>query len=117
LDQFPRNLYRGSGHAFATDGLARVIADRAVSGDLDQSVESSLRFLFYMPFEHSENAADQSRSVKLFETLGDANYLRFANLHADIITRFGRFPHRNAMLGRRSTSEEAEFLAEGGFAG
>lgn len=117
LDQFPRNLYRGSAHAFATDGLARAVADRAVARGFDQDEEGALRCFFYLPFEHSEDPADQARSMKLFEALGDEEYLRYAKLHEDIIERFGRFPHRNAMLGRASTPEEERFLAEGGFAG
>ena len=117
LDQFPRNIYRGSGHSFATDGLARAIAASAVNRGFDQGVEKALRLFVYMPFEHSEHAADQSKSLKLFEALGDVEYLRFAKLHADIIERFGRFPHRNAMLGRMSTVDEKKFLDEGGFAG
>ncbi len=117
LDQFPRNLYRGSGHAFATDGLARSIAATAVDAGFDQRVDSALRDFFYLPFEHSEDPEDQALSVRLFEAAGDADALQWAIDHRDIITRFGRFPHRNAALGRATTPEEARFLAEGGFAG
>lgn len=117
LDQFPRNLYRGSAHAFATDALARRFADQAVVRGFDQDFPPDLRAFFYLPFEHSEAAADQARSLALFEALGDENYFKFAKLHADIITRFGRFPHRNACLGRETSAAESAFLAEGGFSG
>lgn len=117
LDQIPRNIYRNSAHAFATDGLARAVATRAIAANFDTATDETLRFFFYMPFEHAEEIDAQNRSVFLFETLGNADYLKFAQLHRDIIARFGRFPHRNATLGRVSTPEEAAFLAEGGFAG
>ena len=76
-----------------------------------------MRFFFYMPFEHSEAQEDQLRALELFTALGDANYLKYAHLHADLIARFGRFPHRNAALGRESTQEEIDYLADGGFSG
>jgi uncharacterized protein (DUF924 family) len=117
LDQFPRNLYRGSAHAFATDSLALSIAKSAVAAGHDQAMAIPLRLFFYMPFEHSEAATDQDRSVALITATGEADYTRYAALHRDIIVRFGRFPHRNAVLGRRSTTEELAFLAEGGFKG
>ena len=121
LDQVPRNIYRGSAHAFATDGLARSVATRAVDAGLDQAAPADLRVFFYLPFEHAEDAAAQQRSVALFEAhaarTGDASYLRYAQTHADIIARFGRFPHRNRVLGRATTAREAAFLAEGGFKG
>ncbi|MBI1252690.1 MAG: DUF924 family protein [Alphaproteobacteria bacterium] len=117
LDQFPRNLYRGSAHAFATDGLALRIARDAVASLQDAATDMPLRLFFYLPFEHSEHAADQAEAVRLIAATGDADYLRFAQLHADIIARFGRFPHRNAALGRTTTPEEQDFLASGGFAG
>ncbi|MBU1361234.1 MAG: DUF924 family protein [Gammaproteobacteria bacterium] len=116
LDQFPRNSFRGSAQMFAADGLARAIASAAVDAGLDQQVEPALRPFFYLPFMHSESLADQERSVALNAAL-DENTQRFAVLHRDIVARFGRFPHRNAMLGRSSTPEELKFLAEGGFAG
>jgi uncharacterized protein (DUF924 family) len=119
LDQVPRNIYRGSAHAFATDGLARAAAARAIDADFDQAAPADLQVFFYLPFEHAEDAAAQRRSVALFEAhaacTGDASYLRYARIHADIIARFGRFPHRNSLLGRTTTAEEAAFLAEGGF--
>jgi uncharacterized protein (DUF924 family) len=117
LDQLPRNIFRGSPHAFATDGLAQAVASRAIERGFDTTIDSTLRFFFYMPFEHAEDLAQQERCVMLFTSLGDANYLRFAILHRDIIAKFGRFPHRNAILGRKSTAAELAFLAEGGFAG
>lgn len=117
LDQIPRNIFRKSSHAFATDGLAQAIASRALERGFDAATDSVLRFFFYMPFEHAEDAAAQEKSVTLFTQLGDPEYLKFAVLHRDIIARFGRFPHRNASLGRRSTPEEVAFLSDGGFAG
>jgi uncharacterized protein (DUF924 family) len=121
LDQFPRNLYRGSAHAFATDPLARSIAGAALDRRFDSEVEPLLRPFFYLPFTHSEAIADQDRSVALFEAhdveTGDVDSLKYAVIHRDIIRRFGRFPHRNAALGRTTTSEEQAFLDDGGFAG
>lgn len=117
LDQIPRNIFRGSPHAFATDGLAQIIAARAIERQFDAATDSGLRWIFYMPFEHAENLELQERGVALFTELGDAEYLKFAILHRDIIAMFARFPHRNAILGRRSSVEELQFLAEGGFAG
>lgn len=117
LDQLPRNIFRGSPHAFATDGLAQAVASRAMEKQFDAATDSALRFFFYMPFEHAEDLALQQRCMTLFTNLGDANYLKHAKVHHDIIAKFGRFPHRNAILGRKSTAEELAFLAEGGFAG
>jgi uncharacterized protein (DUF924 family) len=121
LDQFPRNLYRNSGHAFATDGKARVLARQAVALGHDLAHEPALRPFFYLPFEHSEDLADQDECIRLcarlHEQAGDADTLKWAHLHRDIIVRFGRFPHRNAALGRTTTAEEQAFLDEGGFAG
>lgn len=121
LDQFPRNLYRNSGHAFATDPLARSIAERALGAGHDQRLEPLLRPFLYLPFTHSEAMADQDRSVALYEAhdaaTGDIDSLKWAVIHREIIRRFGRFPHRNAALGRATTAEEQGFLDEGGFAG
>jgi uncharacterized protein (DUF924 family) len=117
LDQIPRNIFRGSPHAFATDGLAQAVALRAIEKRFDAATETDLRSFFYMPLEHAEELSLQERSVTLFTNLGDADYLKYAVLHRDIIARFGRFPHRNAILGRKSTPEELEFLADGGFKG
>ena len=116
LDQIPRNVFRRSGHAYATDGLARHYATRALTLGFDAQVDVALRTFFYLPFEHSEDLADQERALQLFARLpGDGE--RWARMHHDIIRRFGRFPHRNAALGRESTREERRFLAEGGFSG
>ena len=117
LDQIPRNLYRDSPHAFATDHLALGVAQRAIKNGFDAATEAQLRLFFYLPFEHAEDLAAQDECVRLTEALGDPEYLRFARLHRDIIVRFGRFPHRNPILGRASTADELASLAEGGFAG
>lgn len=120
-DQFPRNLFRHSAHAFATDEMARNIADRAILRGFDQASEAELRVFFYLPFEHHEDASSQARAVALCERLaaetGAKNWLHYALLHQGLIARFGRFPHRNLVLGRLSTPEEIAYLAEGGFAG
>ena len=117
LDQFPRNCFRGTAHSYATDGLARHYAMRAIEEGLDLQLVPKLRAFIYLPFEHSEDPLDQDRSVAMFDVLGDKEYLQYAELHRDIIRRFGRFPHRNAVLGRIPTPEELDYLAEGGFAG
>ena len=117
LDQFPRNLFRGSPHAFSTDGLALAAARVAIGRGFDQATDMPLRAFFYLPFEHSEAAADQARSVELMSAAGDEDYTRSARMHADLIARFGRFPHRNAVLGRESTAEEIAYLAGKGFKG
>lgn len=114
LDQIPRNIFRGSGHAFATDGLAREVANRAIEAGFDTQVDDTLRFFLYMPFEHGEDMADQDRSVALFEGLGDEKLMKYATAHRDVIDRFGRFPHRNAALGRTNTPEEQAWLDAGG---
>lgn len=114
LDQIPRNIFRDSGHAFATDGLARHFARVALDAGHDAAFEPALRAFFYLPLEHSESLADQDRSVALFEALGDANYRNYAIAHRDVIARFGRFPHRNAALGRETTPEEQAWLDAGG---
>jgi uncharacterized protein (DUF924 family) len=117
LDQFPRNMFRSDARAYATDVLARNITERVLARGFDQRVAVAERLFFYLPFEHSETLADQERACALVRALGDADLLRWADLHADIIRRFGRFPHRNAVLGRTSTPAEQAFLDEGGFAG
>ena len=114
LDQIPRNIFRGSGHAFATDGLARHFARLALDAGHDAAFEPALRAFFYLPLEHSEDMADQDRSVALFAALGDANYRDYAIAHRDVIVRFGRFPHRNAALGRDTTPDEQSWLDAGG---
>lgn len=117
LDQFPRNMFRASARAFAADALARSVAERAIARGFDQDTKPAERNFFYLPFEHSENLADQERCVALARATGDADTLKWAELHADIIRRFGRFPHRNALLGRATTAAEQEFLDGGGFSG
>lgn len=114
LDQIPRNVFRDSGHAFATDPLALHYANRAIDAGHDAKIDAGMRFFFYLPFEHSEAIADQDRAVELFTSLGNANLLGYANAHRDVIARFGRFPHRNAALGRGNTTEEQAWLAAGG---
>ena len=116
LDQYPRNAFRGTAHMFATDPLARLYARKMVDAGLDQQVEPQLRAFCYLPFEHSEDPQDQQRSLALNQQL-DASTYHWAKEHADIIERFGRFPHRNGVLGRASTDEELAFLKAGGFAG
>src|SRR4029078_12722593 len=117
LDQFPRNMFRGDARAFATDPLARAITAGAIVRGFDSQVPKELQKFFYLPFEHSENLADQERCIALNKASGDAENLKWAEIHADIIRRFERFPHRNAMLGRSTTPEEQAFLDSGGFAG
>ena len=117
LDQFPRNMFRGTPRAFATDRDALSITAAALLKGFDAQVDPALRSFFYLPFEHSEDMADQERGIALYTAAGDEDGLKWAKLHADIIRRFGRFPHRNKVLGRATTSEEQKFLDEGGFAG
>ena len=117
LDQFPRNMFRGDARAFATDPLALAVAAGAIVRGFDSQVPADLRGFFYLPFEHSENLADQERGVAFYKAVGDSDGLKWAEIHADIIRRFGRFPHRNAVLGRTTTPEEQKFLDGGGFAG
>lgn len=114
LDQIPRNVFRGTAHAFATDSLARHYAERTVEAGLDAQVDRALRVFVYLPFEHSEDLADQERAVALIHTLDHDLYLRYAEAHRDVIARFGRFPHRNVVLGRVSTEEERAWLDAGG---
>lgn len=117
LDQFPRNMFRGDARAFATDPLARAITAGAIIRGFDGQAPKELRSFFYLPFEHSEDLADQERCIALNKATGDADGLKWAEIHANIIRRFGRFPHRNAALGRTTTPEEQAFLDGGGFAG
>ena len=117
LDQLPRNAWRGSGHMYATDGKALAMARAAIDAGLDRRIEDeALRAFLYLPFMHSEFLPDQERSVRLNQH-APQDSLRFAQHHREIVLRFGRFPHRNAALGRRSTAEELRFLDEGGFKG
>jgi uncharacterized protein (DUF924 family) len=117
LDQFPRNIFRGTARAFATDPRARAVAGRAIARGFDRAFAMPERNFFYLPFEHSEDLTDQERSVALCQATGDAEAIKWARLHRDLIRRFGRFPHRNEMLGRASTHEEIAFLEGGGFRG
>ncbi|MET0580542.1 MAG: DUF924 family protein [Pseudoxanthomonas sp.] len=117
LDQFPRNCFRQCAHSYATDGLARSYARRAVDAGFDLQVDAALRMFFYLPFEHSEAMADQEYAIASFARIGDDELMKYAALHRDLIVRFGRFPHRNAALGRESTQEELDYLASGGFSG
>lgn len=115
LDQIPRNIFRDTPRAYDADPLAREVANRALARGFDQTMPSAWRKFFYMPLHHSEDLADQRRSLELFETLPDRTgregTRRYAARYIDVIERFGRFPHRNAILGRESTAEEVAFLA------
>ncbi len=117
LDQFPRNMFRNSARAFATDPLARAVANRALVRGFDLAVDEPMRPFFYLPFMHSELLADQDRSLQLHEAFGDPERSRHAAIHRDIILKHGRFPHRNRALGRETTPAEREFLEGGGFSG
>ena len=116
LDQFPRNMYRGTPRAFATDEKARAVADWAVDRGFDLHFKNEQeRLFFYLPFEHSEDLDDQHRAVELVRrNCSDPEFLRYAILHRDVIAKFGRFPHRNAILGRPSTPDEEEYLKQPG---
>jgi uncharacterized protein (DUF924 family) len=116
LDQFPRNAFRGTPRMYATDVMARAIATKAIDAGHDGSVEQPLRLFLYLPFAHSEDLADQIRSVELAERLGEPDHSH-ARRHRSIIQRFGRFPHRNPILGRDMTPEEQHFLDGGGYSG
>ena len=117
LDQFPRNMFRGDPKAFSSDAQALDVAHRALARGADKRIEAPLLQFLYLPFMHSEDLADQSRCVDLFRTTADTENLRYAEEHADIVRRFGRFPHRNRVLGRTTTPEEQAFLDGGGFSG
>ena len=116
LDQFPRNAFRGTPRMYATDAKARAAADLAIRAGFDRTVPEELRQFFYLPFMHSEQLEDLDRCVTLNEQVG-GEALRYARHHRDIVARFGRFPHRNGVLGRPCTPDEERFLEEGGFAG
>jgi uncharacterized protein (DUF924 family) len=115
LDQFPRNLFRGTRRVYATDDTAVLAAERAIDRGHDRAVDPALRRFFYVPFMHAEDLGLQERSVALAEGLGDEEVVKWARHHRDIVARFGRFPHRNDVLGRSSTPEEEAYLAEDGF--
>jgi uncharacterized protein (DUF924 family) len=106
FDQFPRNMFRGRAEAYATDPLARAVAKGAVDRGFDRELAVDRQAFLYMPFEHSEDLDDQKRSLLLFTALGDDHLLGYARKHHDVVARFGRFPHRNSVLGRRPRAEE-----------
>jgi uncharacterized protein (DUF924 family) len=118
LDQFPRNMFRASPRAFASDGQALAVARRAIARGLDRELPAAGRMFLYLPFQHSEALADQRRSVELSRAIdgdpGSGENLAYARRHLEVIERFGRFPHRNAVLGRPSTPEEEAFLKQPG---
>ena len=118
LDQFPRNMFRGDARTHATDGEALTAAKYAIEHALDWELPAFQKMFLYMPFMHAEGVEDQRRSVELFERLaaepGGPDVVEYAVGHRDIVERFGRFPHRNAILGRETTPEEAEFLTQPG---
>lgn len=124
LDQWPRNLYRGSAQAFAADPLALDVAERSIARGFDRKVGFLPRMFFYLPLEHAEDPAKQERCIALFQTMAAEapadlaktaqGFVGYAEQHRDIIARFGRFPHRNAALGRASTPDEEAFVAQGG---
>jgi uncharacterized protein (DUF924 family) len=116
LDQFARNMFRGDARCYASDALAREVASRALKCGYEQDVPEAERRFFFLPFMHSEDMDDQRRCVALYREAGDED-LKYAERHADIIRRFGRFPHRNALLGRQTTPEEQAYLDAGGFKG
>ena len=118
LDQFPRNMYRGKPQAFATDAQALAVAQYAIAKGYDRDLLPVQRWFIYLPFEHSENLADQETAVQIFSTLGNdpnsQSAIAYAQRHLQVIQDFGRFPHRNQILGRQSTPEEIEFLKQPG---
>ena len=117
LDQFPRNMFRNSAHAFATDVTALNVAHRALRNGYDARCGGELKQFFYMPLMHAENIADQEYCLALCLQSGGAENVKFARIHRDIIAKFGRFPHRNVVFGRQSSAAEQQFLDGGGFAG
>ena len=110
LDQFPLNMFRGEAQSFASEAQSRDVAQTAIQQNFDRHLEDSMRAFLYMPFMHSENLADQKRALELFDQPGLENNMRFARHHHDIVEKFGRFPHRNAALGRDNTEAETEYL-------
>jgi len=117
LDQFSRNMFRNSAKAFAQDAQALAIAGEAIERGYDRKVDEEIHQFFYLPFMHDESLASQDRSLLLQHGTGNESGLKFAIIHRDIIVRFGRFPHRNPVLGRHTTPAEQAFLEEGGFSG
>lgn len=110
LDQFPLNMFRGTAKSFSSEHLAIAVAKHAIAQGFDRRIDPAQLAFLYMPLMHSEDLADQDLSVELFAAAGLDNNLRFAKHHREIVRRFGRFPHRNAILGRSSTSEEIDYL-------
>ena len=117
LDQFPRNMFRDDARTYAADPLARAVAERSIARGFDQRYAPAERQFFYLPLMHSEDLVDQERCLALCRAAGDEEGVKYGEIHADIIRRFGRFPHRNSSLGRATTAEEQAFLDAGGFAG
>jgi uncharacterized protein (DUF924 family) len=117
LDQFPRNIFRDDARAYSSDAMACEVASRAIDRGADARIAEDLREFLYMPLMHSEELSDQLRCVELFRAAGNADNLKYAEDHAAIIARFGRFPHRNRVLGRPMTTDEQAFLDDGGFSG
>jgi uncharacterized protein (DUF924 family) len=117
LDQFPRNMFRGDIRAYSSDAPAREVASRAIARGADKRIKAELLEFLYMPLMHSEHLADQDSCVELFRKTSNADNLKYAENHAGIIRRFGRFPHRNRLFGRATTPEEQAFLDSGGFSG
>ena len=111
MDQFSRNMFRGTARAFSTDQLARRLAEQLIADGLDLAMTPAERYFVYLPFEHSENPEHQALAVRLIEPLGDESWTRFARMHQEVIIRFGRFPQRNRILGRSCTDNEVVFLA------
>lgn len=117
LDQFPRNMFRGTKDVYRTDRKALLLAERAIERGHHEAVGSEMGRFFFLPFQHAEDIAAQDRAVALSEAFGNADTVKWARHHRDIVARFGRFPHRNAILGRETTPEEAAFLEESDFRG
>lgn len=115
LDQYPRNSFRGTAHQFATDPLALMFARQAVAQGYHQNLAPEMKNFLLLPFEHSERLEDQDRYLEL--VAGDAELEKWGRIHRDIIVKFGRFPHRNRVLGRDTTADEQAFLDSGGFGG
>ncbi|GGK19215.1 DUF924 family protein [Salinarimonas ramus] len=117
LDQFPRNMFRGTKDVYRSDPQAVLLAERAIERGHDSAFDPPMCRFYYLPFQHAEDLAAQDRAIALNEAAGDEDGVKWARHHRDIIARFGRFPHRNAILGRETTPEEAAFLAESDFRG
>jgi uncharacterized protein (DUF924 family) len=117
LDQFPRNMFRGLARTYEADPVARAVAHRAIIRGFDRSIPHPERRFFYLPFMHSEHLPDQERCLALARAYCDDEFSKYAEQHADIVRRFGRFPHRNVIVGRHTSAEEQAFLDGGGFAG